>query len=707
MSTDIAVLDLLVSVFASCKRPDDAEQTTLDAVIARIRSDELRRQTEHIRQTFLAAGGLAAGQVAKDAIRDLKLALPTFTMTGTFSRRANDAWQMHNGIVQVDIDELTPEQVEDLRNRLAAHPSIVFVFVSPSGCGIKAGVLVPAIDPPTDAAYKPVWHKVNRWLKTTFNVENDQATKDCARLAFMACDPDMHYNAAAVPLVLAEDGHDPEDLFHNTPEVQPAVESMQPAAAALSDDDRRIVWGYISKIASVKGEKGNPGMMKVCRALRTGFALERAAAWPELSRWNTEIAKPPWSQGELARAMATVEGTRSTLPVGCLWENASTEIPSEDNDNDNLIVMRATDLVAAHPDYKPAIIDGLLREGETMNVIASPKVGKSWLVLLMAFCIANGVAFLGRQCAKGPVLIIDNELHPETAAQRLRAVASALSLPLDGIHLVSLRGLLQDLPTLRIRLEQAALSIGAKVIVLDALYRLLPSSTSENDNAGMMQLYNCIDRIARMTGAAVICIHHSSKGGQGEKAITDGGAGAGAISRAADSHIFLREHEDAGQVVVDAVARSWPPPQSIVIHRPGVVWEVMQGADPRRIKGRKTKAGADVLSLDDLRDTYLAQFPEPVKTIMARIKGSGLNPSMTALEGMLGLAASKGEAVCEIGRGGAKLYGRELTPGGNGTVLDKVVDYLRVHPHAGHAEVAAACGCSTKTVQRALDRSAA
>jgi hypothetical protein len=369
--------------------------------------------------------------------------------------------------------------------------------------------------------------------------------------------------------------------------------------------------------------------------------------------------------------------------------------------------MSANELVARHPDYRPALIDGLLREGETMNIIASPKVGKSWLVLQMAFCIANGVPFLGRRCAKGSVLVIDNELHPETAAQRLRAVASALSLPMDGIHLVSLRGILQDLPALQTRLERAAASVGAKVIVLDALYRLLPADTSENDNAGMMRLYNTIDRIAKATGAAVVPIHHASKGGQGEKSVTDGGAGAGSISRAADCHLFLREHEDAGLVVVDAVARSFPPPASIVIARPGLVWEVVQGADPKRIKGKRTKGGADTLSIDDLRDNYLTQHPEPVATIMARIKGSGLNPAMTTLKGVLGLAMSKGEAVCEIGKGGAKLYGREPTPGGSGPVVDKVVAYLHVHPDASHSEVAAACGCSTKTVQRALGRGAA
>ena len=35
----------------------------------------------------------------------------------------------------------------------------------------------------------------------------------------------------------------------------------------------------------------------------------------------------------------------------------------------------------------PPLIHGLLREGETMNVIAAPKTGKSWLVLNLALAM--------------------------------------------------------------------------------------------------------------------------------------------------------------------------------------------------------------------------------------------------------------------------------------------------------------------------------
>ncbi len=61
---------------------------------------------------------------------------------------------------------------------------------------------------------------------------------------------------------------------------------------------------------------------------------------------------------------------------------------------------------------------------------------------------------------------------------------------------------------------------------------MLPAGIDENDNAAMSQVYNAIDRYAEMLQASFILVHHSSKGSQSGKSVTDVGSGAGAISRA-------------------------------------------------------------------------------------------------------------------------------------------------------------------------------
>ena len=86
-------------------------------------------------------------------------------------------------------------------------------------------------------------------------------------------------------------------------------------------------------------------------------------------------------------------------------------------------------LIVDHPRMRPPVIDGILREGETMNLIASPKTGKSWLSAGLAIDVATGGNWLSTfPCTPGRVLVIDAELHPETIAHRYPLVADAMGV---------------------------------------------------------------------------------------------------------------------------------------------------------------------------------------------------------------------------------------------------------------------------------------
>lgn len=245
-------------------------------------------------------------------------------------------------------------------------------------------------------------------------------------------------------------------------------------------------------------------------------------------------------------------------------------------------------LMAACPALRAPVIEGLLREGETMNLIASPKTGKSWLVLDLAIAVATGRPWLGRfPTVAGDVLIIDNELHGETSANRIPKVAKARGLGTDefadNVFIRNLRGGLQDIVSLGTYFR--AIEPGRfRLIVLDAFYRFLPAGMDENANADMASLYNHIDRYAADLGCAFVLIHHSSKGNQSGKSVTDVGAGAGSQSRATDAHLVLRPHEEADVVVLDAAVRSWPPQESVCLRWAFPVWDVAEDLDPKRLK---------------------------------------------------------------------------------------------------------------------------
>ena len=233
-------------------------------------------------------------------------------------------------------------------------------------------------------------------------------------------------------------------------------------------------------------------------------------------------------------------------------------------DMSNLVQIHSfCEMALEYPRMRPVVIEGLIREGETMNIIAPPKTGKSWLTLDLAIAIGTGGTFLGKfQTKQGKVLVIDNELHPETIAGRIQSVCCATERALESLRenvfSLPLRGSLVDL----IQMERYFSKIQPgeyKAIVLDAFYRFLPKDTSENDNGQMAQLYNMLDVHAARIGCCFILIHHSSKGDQGGKSVTDVGSGAGSMSRAADCHLIIREDEQPGYHVIEAAVRSFPP----------------------------------------------------------------------------------------------------------------------------------------------------
>lgn len=250
------------------------------------------------------------------------------------------------------------------------------------------------------------------------------------------------------------------------------------------------------------------------------------------------------------------------------------------------------ELKKAHPTLHPPVIDGLVRQGETCNLIAASKVGKSWLAYVLLLCVATGKRWLDRfNTTKGRVLLIDNELHPPTIANRIPAVGQALELfeseYSDVLDIWPLRGNLRSLNELHAEFDDIDHGY-YRLIVFDARYRFSSEIESENDNAATTRFYNTLDRLAEQTGAALVLIHHSSKGSQTDKNVVDVGAGAGAQARAADCHLVLRDHEEEGVAVLDGAVRSFKPVEPIAVRWQFPLWVPDHNADATKLRGRLT-----------------------------------------------------------------------------------------------------------------------
>ncbi len=234
----------------------------------------------------------------------------------------------------------------------------------------------------------------------------------------------------------------------------------------------------------------------------------------------------------------------------------------------------------------PIIIDGLLRECETMNVIAAPKTGKTWLMMQLAVSIALGRPWLGRTVTAKKILVIDNELHPGELNWRYQEVCRAMGVTLEEtegkLYLWPQRGRLKSLKEIGARLNEF-IALGIEVVLLDAFYRAIPEGVDENSNTEIMQLYNTLDLYAKELNSAFILVHHTTKGSQKEKGITDIGAGAGSQSRAADTHLTLLPTTDEHVVEIKGVTRSFASFDPFKICRRFPLWELEEAsADAER-----------------------------------------------------------------------------------------------------------------------------
>jgi len=234
------------------------------------------------------------------------------------------------------------------------------------------------------------------------------------------------------------------------------------------------------------------------------------------------------------------------------------------------------------PHERQAIVDGLIRTGSVMNIIAAPKIGKSFLTSNLAMCLITGKPFLGFPIVRqGKTLVVDNELHKETISSRYRTTRQAMGVPSSQRHMIdvlSLRGIPCDIPMLRKHLA-GKVAGEYSAIILDAFYKLIPCGISENDNAQMGGVYTQLDSIAEELDTAIVVIHHSSKGFQGDKALSDIGSGAGVISRSVDAHVVIRPHEQQGYCVFEALVRSFKQPDSRTIRFDYPLWNLVDGMD--------------------------------------------------------------------------------------------------------------------------------
>lgn len=207
------------------------------------------------------------------------------------------------------------------------------------------------------------------------------------------------------------------------------------------------------------------------------------------------------------------------------------------------------------PLKSPELIAGILRQGHKMLLAGPSKAGKSFLLLELAICIAEGKPWLGFPVRQGKVLYVNLELDHASCLHRIKDLYQAMDIEpqkITNLVLWQLRGKAVPLDKLAAPLIRRAKTGDYTAIIIDPLYKILTGD--ENSAHEMAMFCNHFDRICAEIGCSTIYCHHHSKGSQGQKRSGDRASGSGVFLRDPDALIDLIElelHDGLIQAVKD------------------------------------------------------------------------------------------------------------------------------------------------------------
>lgn len=512
----LKTFDPLVSVFPSCFDPAIMADASLSAVIDRIRSPELEGATERISAAYAAAGGGDAGKKAIDAA---KKKLPAVTLSGVFDHRAKENWRAPSTLVGIDLDNLNPAKLISARAALVACPSIVCLWVSPSGAGIKAAVRVDAFSTCDDGAYKVAWGAVTRWL-ASINLNNDDATKDCSRLAFLAHDSNAYANHRATPLDLSA---------WSVPVVKtvPGDARRHQASAGYEELDFSDPASARDPLSAIDPDLSYKEWLSVGQALHDKFhgGDDGLRLWDE---WS--------SNGEKYNGTAEVEskyhgfkssgvsfGTVMHLAKMAGWKPARKSFnrvrPDADEDTKTEL---SSIILRSHADrlkdrLKPAqmLIEGVFPLGGVGAIVAMPGAGKTLVSVELTRSVAAGEPFMGRPTMQGRVVYACPD-SPASTERRLLTIDDEVASRIDSI--AEIPALPGSIPALREVVENVNLGGDpVRLIVIDT-WDSARSHVSEGyagQDALIESAMGGLRKMAADLSLSVLIVHHATRGDEG------------------------------------------------------------------------------------------------------------------------------------------------------------------------------------------------
>jgi len=199
--------------------------------------------------------------------------------------------------------------------------------------------------------------------------------------------------------------------------------------------------------------------------------------------------------------------------------------------------------------------------GRTTLLASREKWGKSTLATALAVAVSRGEQFLGIQAVQGPVLYLALEEHCEDVTRRFTEFGSEVKDPWRAVSRLS-----SPYEDYEKALQEFEGELGGPpaLIIVDSLSVFASGLVTDASSASQwVPLMGVLTDSARVTGAAVVLLHHTTKRDNTYRDSTAIGAGVDAI-------IQMRKGNEEGVRDFSVEAR-WPTPSFSIclVERPG------------------------------------------------------------------------------------------------------------------------------------------
>lgn len=209
---EMPFLDQKVTIIRNTKTTaqNDFASVPFSAVISRIQSGEkgldfLTATAQNLKNAAISAVGTDKADAKADEYRTWKANnLPAVIPAGVWDKKVDGkathsyaGWSgTHTGYITLDFDNI--ENIEELTERLRACPYVFFLFISPSGKGVKVFISVDPLPKDRDE-HKIAWDALKTDIEAVADMEVavDKQCKNINRLCYLAHDPDAYVNEAA------------------------------------------------------------------------------------------------------------------------------------------------------------------------------------------------------------------------------------------------------------------------------------------------------------------------------------------------------------------------------------------------------------------------------------------------------------------------------------------------------------------------------